>query len=226
MFKSRKFGAFAVMVFFLCAFAHPLHAQDEEDDYEDVEYPRIFYAGFVAGANFSQVDGDNFAGYHRVGLNVGGIGYARIRRHLAFSYEILYSQRGAKSDIERPSTDTAIYITNYGVKLGYAEVPIMINYFDQRRSHFGLGLSYSQLVSVNEYYSTYPATNIDLSKYPFNKQNLDVVAGVDLHLYKGLFLNIKFQYSLTPIRTNVPPYISRSTQYNNTWTVRLMYLFF
>ena len=201
---------------------HVCRAQEEED--ED-EYPRIFYAGFVMGTNFAQIDGDNFAGYHKVGLNVGGIGYAQLRRHLALSYEILYSQKGSKSDAPKYSSDTTILVTKYGINLNYAEIPVMINYFDSRKSHFGIGVSYSQLVSSSETITTVPATGVDLSKYPFRKQNFDFLAGAQLHLYKGFFLNLRFQYSLTPVRSTLPPNFARATEYSNLWTLRLMYLF-
>lgn len=203
-------------------------ANAQEDDEEHglyIEQPRVFYAGLMAGANFAQVDGDNFAGYHKVGLNVGGIGYVQLQKHVAISWEILYSQKGAKSNFPRPSGIDSIYIVKYGINAGYAEIPVMINYFDKRKSHFGVGVSYSRLVSANETLKTDRPYTIDLTKYPFVKNNYDIVAGAELHLVKGLFLNVRFQYSLVPIRTNTPPNFSRAgKQYNNLWTVRLMYL--
>ena len=203
-------------------------ANAQEDDEEHglyIEQPRVFYAGLMTGANFAQVDGDNFAGYHKVGLNVGGIGYVQLQKHAAISWEILYSQKGAKSNFPRPSGIDSIYIVKYGINAGYAEIPVMINYFDKRKSHFGVGVSYSRLVSATETLKTDRPYTIDLTKYPFVKNNYDIVAGAELHLVKGLFLNVRFQYSLVPIRTNTPPNFSRAgKQYNNLWTVRLMYL--
>jgi hypothetical protein len=52
------------------------------DSYYDVA-PRTFYGGLVGGVNFTQLDGDNYAGYHKVGFNGGGIVYARFDEHLA-----------------------------------------------------------------------------------------------------------------------------------------------
>ncbi len=203
-------------------------ANAQEDDEEHglyIEQPRIFYAGLLAGANFAQVDGDNFAGYHKIGLNVGGIGYVQLQKHAAISWEILYSQKGAKSNFPRPSGIDSIYIVKYGINTAYAEIPVMINYFDKRKSHFGVGVSYSRLVSATETLKTDRPYTIDLTKYSFVKNNYDIVAGAELHLVKGLFLNVRFQYSLVPIRTNTPPNFSRAgKQYNNLWTVRLMYL--
>jgi hypothetical protein len=208
--KSRKFAALIIITIILMAVAKQ----------------RLFYAGFVAGTNFAQVDGDNFAGYHKVGVNVGGIGYWNFHKHAAVSWELLYSQKGAKSNGYRVSGIDTIFILKYGINANYAEIPVMINYFDQHKSHIGIGVSYSRLIAVTETLVTAPAYAIDLNKYPFAKNNFDFLAGAQLHLVKGLFLNIRFQYSITPIRADSPPNFSRSpNEYNNIWTVRLMYLF-
>jgi hypothetical protein len=106
----------------------------------------------------------------------------------------------------------------------------MINYFDKRKSHLGIGVSYSRLASSKETIqidsSTGPTRNIDFStQYPFKKNNFDFLAGVELHLVKGLFMNVRFQYSIVPIRSNIPPpTYARAEQFNNMWVVRLMYL--
>jgi hypothetical protein len=222
--KSRKFRPLILIAVILMAFSSAVKAQN--DDY-DLDEPRVFYAGIIAGANFAQVDGDNFAGYRRIGICAGGIGYVQLRKHVALSWELLYSQKGSKSDMWKPSTlDSNVTVKDYKIKLNYAEIPVMLNYFDKRRSHFGLGLSYSRLVNATETEVTDPEIHTDFGKYPFRKNNLDAVAGAELHLWKGLFLNIRFQYSLIPIREVSPPGLSRAQkQYNNLWTVRLMYLF-
>ena len=224
--KSRKFTALITITIILLTFCGAASAQEDDEEHGlYIEQPRIFYAGLIGGANFAQVDGDNFAGYHKVGLNAGGIGYVQLQKHVAVSWEILYSQKGAKSNFPRPSGIDSIYIVKYGINAGYAEIPVMINYFDKRKSHFGMGVSFSRLVSATETLKTDRPYTIDLTKYPFVKNNYDIVAGAELHLVKGLFLNVRFQYSLVPIRTNTPPNFSRAAkQYNNLWSVRLMYL--
>lgn len=189
-----------------------------------IEDERTFYGGVVAGANFLQVDGDYFAGYHKVGFNMGGIVYTKLDEHLAASLEILYAQKGARST-EAQQIASGQYITTYGIDLKYAEIPVMINYFDKRKSHFGGGFSYSRLASSSEYITTSPAQNFDLNKYPFKKSDYNIVLSGNLHCYKGFFLNIRFQYSLVSIRDNIPQDYSKAAQFNNLWVVRVMYLF-
>ncbi len=225
MTKSRKFGAFTAIVFLLTAITGISRVFGQVEDDENGN-PKIFSVGVIGGANFCQVDGDNFAGYYKVGLNVGGIAYAKVRKNTALSFEILYSQKGAKSRYGRyGDLDSALYINNYATNLNYAEIPVMINFFDKHRSHAGIGLSYGRLINSTETVSTNPVYTADLSKYPFRKDDFELIAGAQLHLWKGLFMNLRVQYSLVPIRTNLPPNISRASQYNNLWTFRLMYLF-
>jgi hypothetical protein len=229
--KSRKFAALITLAIFFITFCNTVFAQ--EVDPEDphglyIEKPKPIIVGIVGGAAFEQIDGDNYAGYHKVAANIGGIGYIRIYRHVYFSFEGLYSQKGAKSDIVRYSTlDSTTVALKYSVNLNYVEIPLMINYFDSRRSHIGVGFSFSRLLNSSENLVTYPVRNINLDNYPFKNTGYDFVAGADLHLWKGLFMDVRFQYSLVPLRDVSPPGFSRSqTQYSNLWLLRAKYLFF
>lgn len=223
--KALKLAALSLL------FAGKAMAQNPDNYYEEV--PRTFYGGLIAGANFTQVDGDNYAGYHKVGINAGAIVYTRFDEHLAASIEILYSQKGAHGNKEQQGINGS-YIRSYDVRLNYAEVPLQLCYFDRRKSHFGAGIAISRLVSVKEEGEAVPIpAPIDFDKYPFKKMDYNFIIGGSLHLYGGLFLNARFQYSLIPVRkgdlkdgTGVPPYFAgRGEQYNNMWTVRVMYLF-
>jgi len=226
-----KVSARPALLLLICVlftgFATTLHAQNPSTYYEEV--PRTFYGGLILGGNATQVDGDNYAGYKKFGLNAGGIMYVRLDEHLAASIEILYSQKGARSDGEQ-EVPGKIIIQKYKVTLDYAEIPIQINYFDKRRSHFGAGFSIGRFISAKESGSAlFLPEPVDFDKYPFNKMDYNFIIGGNLHLWQGLFLNARFQYSLVPIRKgndNVPPYFSgRNEQFNNMWTLRLMYLF-
>lgn len=202
-------------------FSPALRAQNPSNYYEEV--PRTFYGGLLGGASFTQVDGDAYAGYNKVGINAGGIIYARLAEHIAASIEILYSEKGARGTFDKPiSQDTVM--TDYRIRLRYAEVPIQLNYFDRRRSHFGAGFSYSQLITGEEEIGTNFGP-LDATGYPFRKFDVNFLLTGNLHLVKGLLLNARFQYSLFPVRKTHYPGIGRSEQFNNLWIVRLMYLF-
>lgn len=221
-----KVSARLAFLLLLVLYSSRLSAQNPNNYYEEV--PRVFYGGLVFGMNATQVDGDNYAGYKKFGINAGGIMYIRLDEHLAASVELLYSQKGARSDGDRKSGPAILQ--KYKVTLNYAEIPIQLNYFDKRRSHFGAGFSIGRFISASESgEALFLPAPVDFEKYPFNKMDYNFIIGGNLHLWKGLFLNARFQYSLVPIRKgedNVPPFFSgRNEQFNNMWTVRVMYLF-
>lgn len=211
---------FALLLSLICA-GFRLHAQEEYAMYEN----RTFYGGLIGGVNLTQIDGDNFAGYSRKGMNVGGVVFFKMDEHIAGSIEVLLSQKGSVSK-EPQLLAAGYYILKYGADLTYGEIPIMINYFDDHKNHFGAGFSYSRLGTSNEYITTNPpqTTPLDQTKYPFRKSDYQILLGGSAHLYKGLFLNLRFQYSLLSIRDNIPN-ITKGAQYNNMWTIRFMYLF-
>jgi hypothetical protein len=209
---SSKYVFRALLTAVVCCF----HFTGAAQQYLGEE--RNFYGGLILGMNRTQVDGDVQAGYSKTGLNTGGIVYLKLDEHVAASIEILYSQKGAwRKDYD------------YRIKLNYAEVPIMLNYFDKRKSHFGGGLSYSRLASSSEdklpYFAPNTNPNIDLLQYPFKKGDLNLLLSGNLHVWKGFFFNLRFQYSLLSIRSNVPAGYGRNAQFNNLWAIRVMYLF-
>jgi hypothetical protein len=112
---------------------------------------RRFDAGIVAGANFSQVDGDDMRGFHQIGLVAGGRVDTRISRRFRLGLELLYSQMGSRlSDTDaRPRFDR--------IRINYVEVPVSLilkdwAVKDDDGEYFKVeataGLSYARLISA------------------------------------------------------------------------------
>lgn len=200
-----------------------VQAQNPNNYY--VEEPKLFTGGLIAGANFCQVDGDRYAGYFKVGVNAGAVLYTRISDRYSLSMELLFSQKGASSNFRQNSASKTFTIVTQKINLNYAEIPVLFNVYDKNKSHIGIGLSYAQLISANETITTSPSYNYDPAQHPFIKRDLNFIAGANLFLAKGLYANLRFQYSVLPIRTSIDYEVARSKQYNNLWVVRLMYLF-
>lgn len=224
MSKISYFAALALSLVLITA--QTAGAQNPSSYYEEV--PRTFFGGVIVGGNFTQVDGDRFAGYHKVGLNAGAIMYANLAPHLAASIEILFSQKGSRAHKPQESANRAFVITKYNIKLNYAEVPLMLNYFDRRKSNFGAGFSIARLINATEDGEQSGGVKPEFDQYPFRKMDYNFIIGGNLHCWKGIYLNARFQYSLRSIRDKqyqVPEYSGRSEQFTNMWTVRVMYLF-
>ena len=223
--KLRKIAA---IVFALLFNYSPLLLKAQNPSSYYVEDPHTFFGGLLLGGNFSQVDGDSYAGYHKAGINVGGIMYARLDEELALSMELLYSQKGSRGNRVQESGWSGVYINTYKINLNYVEIPLQINYFDKRKSHFGAGFSYSQLLSSKEEIVVDDGSGprpVETDTFKFFKGDVNFILAGNLHLKSGLFLNLRFQYSIMPIRKDIPPGYGRSEQFNNLWALRLMYIF-
>jgi hypothetical protein len=194
------------------------------------ERENLFIGGLVGGGNFAQVDGDNFAGYHKAGWNAGAILYTGIGEKLALSFELLYAQKGSRAgrnQVPKLANDRNTIITDYSIKNTYAEFPLLLNYFEKGKSNFGGGFSYAQLVRSRESYRDGSGQLYvqEAKLYPFRKYDVNFVLNGNAHIWKGFYMNLRFQYSLVSIRKATNYLTGREQQFNNVWCARLMYLF-
>jgi hypothetical protein len=209
-------------VFLCCLFTSRLFAQGNFY----VEDVNKFFGGLTAGANFSQMDGDNYLGYDKVGLNVGGVIYTFLTPELGASMEILYTQKGSFGKGVTDKGVKGIAVKDYQAELSYAEVPLMLHYFFRSKHHAGIGLSLSRLVQSHESAIVIPDQGFDQFQHPFKKYMIDFVVGGNIRIWKGLFINPRFQYSVIKIRgqAKTPDYFGRD-QFSRLLTFRVTYLF-
>jgi hypothetical protein len=174
------------------------------------------------GFNTTQVDGDMLYGFNKFGFNIGAIAIIPFRHNISVSLETAFSQKGSRAKaINMDSLDGS-----YKLSLNYLEIPLLINYTDKNIISAGTGLSVNKLTS----YTEVDKTNLPYSqqlKEKINPYDIDWIFNVNIRLYKGLFMNLRYSYSLTKIRT---VYFYNKTedfgkQYNNVLTFRLMYIF-
>jgi len=190
---------------------------------------RQFYGGVVIGLNCSQVDGDTYSGFHSAGLNAGGLVYWHFHPQIGMSLEFLYSQKGSKGVTESTDPYAGPYFEKYKIRLNYVEAPLVFHYFLSPRFQVGLGGSFNALIGSKESLTMiYPVNNLDAG--PFNKYTFDLVGSLSVAVWKGIMLNARYQYGITPLRDwqNAPvlsPAAGRRDEYNNMVTFRIIYLF-
>lgn len=221
---SRKLNKlFWLLPLLLMASQTPCLAQT----YNNPEYEEL-QGGLVGGVNFSQVDGDGYKGYDKIGPVAGGILYMPFGNNvglpfnatIALSMEVLYEQKGAQGKGLVPNS----IVTNQDILLHYAEVPIQLNLFrGTQKSNFGMGLAIGYLGLSEE--TIDEENSIQLKNgYPFHKFDLSYVLTANIHIFNGLFISPRFEYSLISIRNNNSRFGGRDQQFNNTVSIRLMYL--
>src|SRR5258706_5548033 len=84
-----------------------------------------FSAAILGGFNASQIDGDQLAGFDKVGLTGGIKAIINFESKFDLNVEFLYSHRGSRPDIFNPDYDPDI-----NINLIYAELPVYVTLGD------------------------------------------------------------------------------------------------
>jgi hypothetical protein len=212
--------------------------------FSTLSYSQRFLGVLSAGMNLSQVDGDEVYGFKKVGLNIGPSVIFPFGKDKKWSItlELLYSQQGSRQKNTTAPTDTvadssyAGYYDGYRLSLNYIQVPLIVHFTDKRIIAGGIGFSYSRLVGVSEYESYddprgFVKTQTSLSG-PYLKSDFQVLGDVRLRIWQKLWLNVRYSYSMFPLRTRrysvpIPNGVNEWSrhQYNNVITFRLVYIF-
>lgn len=183
--------------------------------------------GLLAGSNLSQVDGDGYKGYNKMSPALGGIIYIPVpdvafgTGCLAWSMEVLYSGKGASGS----GSGFGSFMQSQDIHLTYAELPLQLNYWrGPRKSIYGAGFAIGYLGASEEKIVTHSG---QLYQFPFRKIDLSFLMSASFHIGYGFFISPRFQYSMLSIRKKHQDLTAfgRADQFNNVFSLKLMYLF-
>ena len=193
-------------------------------------YPATTKAQRILGAvslgmNLTQVDGDEFFGFHKFGLNVGPMVIVPFgkNKNWSVSMELLYSQKGS---YHSGSTDS----TEFRLNLDYAEVPVLLHFTDKKLISGGVGFSYGQLINYKETKNNF-YDSIFVYQTGLSNSDISVIADLQIRLWSKLWANVRYQYSIVSNRTvlvkdpsSYPRIEYTRYQYNNVISVRLTWV--
>ncbi len=169
---------------FLFSFSQSVVAPDES-------FRPVFSGGIVG----SQVDGDTYAGYSKLGY-FAGIGINRkLSKVFEAEFALTFLQKGARKNYQTDSASIANgNLTFYLFRLDYVEIPLgfKVNY-KRFKAEFGASVAY--LIhwteqNQNGYYNNYLPNNYDISGY----------LGLGYQLTDNVLLNLRNEYSAIPFR--------------------------
>ncbi len=163
-------------------------------------YAQRFSAGAVLGINASQIDGDAYAGFHKIGI-VGGLqAFVAIKEKLDVGIELRYNQLGSRSV---PNNQNSI--NPFNATFNYAEIPVTINYKDwyiedenYYRIHFHAGLAYGRLISTK----LDSEDSFDQLKDYFNDNYFGALAGVTYFFNKKIGITARFNRGILLLFNN------------------------
>lgn len=221
MVKGTKMRSILFSLFLLLFSSYTLSAQYYGNDYGGL------VGGLFGGVTTAQINGDGFKGYDKWGYTGGGFLLLPIQDAglpfagtLAYSIGVQFTQKGAIGSDPRNG------IARQKIDLNYAEVPVMIHYYrGPRKTNIGMGLAIG--------YIAWEETSIDRGdgfgyqrvENHYKKFDLSFVLNPNFHIWKGIYLSPKFQYSLLNIKNKKAPSVGRTEQYSDLLSLSVMYIF-
>jgi hypothetical protein len=185
-----------IILFFTLVQSYLLIAQAPEE--------RTFSATIIAGFNASQIDGDESAGYNKLGLNVGARAGIILGKRWESSFEILYSQQGAWRKVILGSAE------RFKCQLNYISVPLLIHFKDweivneknqlYQRFWFGAGISYNRLMGGFIEDNNGKIFVADITANRFFKNHVTMMADVNFFFTRNWGINLRYERAPMNIR--------------------------
>jgi len=168
-------------------------------------YSQAFKAKAVLGFNAAQIDGDDLAGFNKLGITGGlGVGYF-LQEKLKLSTELLYSQRGSRSSLSIGNPQEVV-----SIQLDYVELPLILSFHDwyiedgfyKVKAEAGLSLAYLfNTDSNNSFFDD------DLSK--FNSTDLSFLAGISYRFSQSIGISARYTRTINTLY-NDPTILARA----------------
>ncbi len=177
-----------------------------------------FKGGFYAGINGTQVDGDRIAGFYKLGMNLAATVEYPLGEHMGASMEIAYTQKGSQTKWQQGVP------RQYFLKLDYVEVPLMLNYHDNKKVTLSAGIGINALVYNYEEIVNYNPTNNLSSIRSLDKKDIELKAGASYQLSRHWMINVVYSYSVLSMGiSDDSPYLNGGL-FNNLVSFRLGYM--
>ena len=152
---------------------------------------QAFNGGVFGGVTVSQVDGDYYRGYHKLGMTAGVFVNREIDKNFYWQLELKYVAKGAfENEPENYFYDKTVY--------RYIEIPLSVNYLFDEKYQVEIGLAPEVLLQ----YAAFDANGkTDPSLYPDNHRfGLNVFAGIVYWFIPSTGIGFRFTYSAVTFR--------------------------
>ncbi len=153
---------------------------------------QVFKAGTIFGLSATQVEGDGYAGYNKLGLIIGGFTNTQLAKDWSAQFEIYYINKGSQKNAKPSKSD----YDAFKLSLNYIEIPIALR-FQYKKFIFETGLYYSALLNykMEDEFGKIPVVNYPIKKYDFGG-----FIGFYYQLNNHFSANFRSKNSLLPFR--------------------------
>lgn len=182
-------------------------------------FSQEFKGGAFLGLTLSQVDGDDMAGYNKIGANGGFFVNRMISRESALQAELFYSMKGSSVKSSKN--------TNFQTEISasYVDLSLYYKYFFTEQFAGKIGLTPSVLVSHKE-----TLMGNENNTNEFRKFTTQFSVGAEYFLTENWFASLTFNYSLISLRKgdvsfNNMHFVFENGQFYNYLSLSLGYQF-
>lgn len=149
-----------------------------------------FKGGILGGINASQIDGDTWGGYYKLGLLAGAFVYTDFVDKWGGQLEIKYSSKGSANGFNVP----------YPVKISlqYIDLPVLATYEAIDNLKIQAGVSFNYLFVAKRYDGSW----FDDWDFEPNSLETSLTFGVNYRFFQRFDMNLRYSYSLLPVRSN------------------------
>ncbi len=153
-----------------------------------------FNGGIMGGFTGSQVDGDSYAGFNKIGVTTGAFVNTRFSYLIGAQLELKYTGRGAFA-----STGSIDFPSYYQLNLHYVDFPLTARLYLASDFNVEAGIIFGYLFSRSIYDGNGKIPDNQISP-DFNNADYDWTIGANWYVIPRLCINIRYAYSITPIR--------------------------
>ena len=156
-------------------------------------YGQAFKGGAAGGIVGSQVAGDTYSGYNKLGAYAGLWISLDLSERSSLKTELSYFQKGSRHNPDEKRQDFTIYI----MRLGYIEMPFLYQLQLKNKIRLEVGPSFSLLLHSHEELD-YQVVNYS----KFRLINPSFMAGIGYPLTEKLSVHFRIDNSLLSIRSD------------------------
>lgn len=167
---------------------------------------QVFKSGLITGLSASQIEGDGYGGYDKIGFIVGGYVNSDLSEKFSSQLEIYFINKGSFDALHPDKGD----YDSYKVNLNYIEIPLVLQY-SQQKFTFEAGLFLGKLIGTPRIFDENGERFV--YQFPFKPFDFGGLLGIEYALNDHFSLNLRSKNSLVPIRDF--PNLDRGGFFNN-----------
>jgi len=155
-------------------------------------YGQVFKVGLLAGLSGSQVEGDGYGGYNKLGFIVGGFTNIEHSEKFSTQLDMYFINKGSQKNPKTSEGDVDAFKLN----INYVEMPFALRYH-YKKFIVEAGLYYSVFLN---YSMSDEFGEVTDEPFPFKKYDFGGFLGLNYKINEHIIFNLRSKNSFVPVR--------------------------